>query len=407
MKNQLIACVLTYVGFLLVLGFQTVVPVIPEPGLYGVVTPAETPSLSVTSLWDGSFQKEVEGAEGTTGWIDRHAGLRSVWIKTDNQINYSVFRTPSSANNPQEILLGKDNWLYERGVNDEYINNYLGLGLRSSEELHQLAVSLRRLQDELDRRGIVFLVVVSPSKHSLYPEYLPQWVHRQREVLDRKYPGRKSNYEVLRPMLDEQGVRWIDAVARFREEKRNQEEAGQEYRLFPRGGTHWSHYGASLIAETMLARLKELTGKDLMQLSGWKVSVDCHPVGTDNDLGDVLNLWTTSISKGPTPHAYVMGTPGRWKPDVLWVGTSFSFTLTDLMDLFQVYRRRETLFMFARRLTYPGHGDNLLKNVPFDWSKELLPRDIIILEMNEAPAREFDNGFAAAALEFLDSQPPP
>jgi len=400
MRIQTAVCVVLFVGFLAAVAVQTVFQPLPESFLYGVFEPIEEPLLSLDSWWDGRFQRQVQGTEQTEGWIDRRVGFRSAWIKTDGQINFSLFREIPTTANPQQILLGKDNWLYEK----DYIDNYLGLDAAPQGQLQQFAADLRSLQDELRRRGITMLLVISPSKATHYPEYLPDWIVHQGDALRRRDPDQKSNYEVLRPLLEQQGIHCVDAVERFREEREKQRRAGQEYRLFPRGGTHWSHYGASLIVAEMLKRLKGLTGKDLLQLRCEEVSVDCLTTGTDNDLGSVLNIWTPWVTKGPTPHPHLLGTPGTWSPDVLWVGDSFSDALTELMDKYRVYRRRDSLFLFLRKITYPEGKTSPVDKASFDWQQELLTRDVVIIEINEAQLSDRAYGFVQAALVFLRGQ---
>ncbi len=399
-RIQYAVCVVVFVGLLAAVGVQTAFHPLPEPRLHGVVKSIDRPVLGFKAWWDGRFQRQVQGTEQTEGWLDRHVGFRSVWIKTDNQISFSLFREIPVTVNPQKIYLGKDNWLYE----EDYVDNYLGVDVAPRELFRRFAADLRALQDELGRRNVTMLLVISPSKATHYPEHLPDWIVRERDLLRRHDPDRASNYELLSPLLQQQGVHCVDAVARFHQEREQQEKAGQEYRLFPRGGTHWSYYGASLIATEILQRLRELTGKDLVQLGCQGVSVDCKTTGTDNDLGDMLNLWTPWVTKGPTPHPDLVAAAGDFRPDVLWVGDSFSNTLTELMDRYGVYRRRDLLFMFGQRITYPGGQTQPVDRAAFDWQQELLTRDVVIVEINEAQLYRRAYGFVSGALEFFRSQ---
>jgi hypothetical protein len=401
MRIQTAVCVVLFVGFLAALAVQTAFHPVQEPFLYGVFKQLQQPSLSLASWWDGRFQRQVQGTEQAEGWMDRHVGFRSVWIKTEGQINFSLFREIPTTANPQGIILGKDNWLYEQ----DYIDDFLGLDAAPLKYLQQFAADLKSLQDDLEQRNVTMLLVISPSKAAHYPEYLPDWIVRQREILHQHEPGWKSNYDLLRPMLDRQGVHCVDAVKRFREEKQRQQDSRQDYRLFARGGTHWSCYGASLVTVEILQRLKELSGKDLLQLQCRGVSVDCQTTGTDNDLGSVLNIWTPWVTKGPTPHPHLLGRPGTWSPDVLWVGNSFSDALTELMDMYRVYRRRDTLFNFLRRTTYPEGKTRPIDRANFDWQHELLTRDVVVIEVNEAQLSEVGYGFVRGALEFFRKQP--
>jgi hypothetical protein len=251
----------------------------------------------------------------------------------------------------------------------------------------------------------MLFVILSPSKVTHCPEHLPDWAIRQQEVSRRMYPHRKADHEILAPLLAEADINCIDAVTWFHGLKQEQQQNSlPEYRLFTKGGVHWSLYGGHLVTIRLLDRLKELTGEDLTTLRCWKVSVDYETLSTDNDLGDVLNIWTPWVTKGPTAHCHIMGTPGQWQPDVLWVGSSFSYTLTDLLDLYHVYRQRDTLFMFGRRVSFPSGQAGPVHRANFDWERELLGRDLLIIEINEAQMSDPGFGFVERALEFFDAQ---
>ncbi|MHC4178780.1 MAG: alginate O-acetyltransferase AlgX-related protein [Planctomycetota bacterium] len=386
MRIQTGICVVLFVSFLAAVGWQTAFHGLPEPHLEGMFLPVEEPKFSLASWWNGTFQKQVQGTEQQEGWeqkegwIDRHVGFRSVWIKTDNQINFSLFRQVPTTPNPQQIILGKDNWLYESG----YVDSFLGLERATDAALERFAADMKEHQDALERQNIAFLLVISPSKAAHYPEYLPGWLWRERETIRPHERDKRSDYERLMPLLEEQGIHCVDAVALFRREK----EARPDYRLFARGGNHWTYYGASLVVGQMLARLKELTGRDLRQVSCESVTVDCHTTGTDNDLGDVLNLWTPWVTKGPTPHPHLAATGGKWKPNVLCIGDSFSDTLTYVMDSLRVYRRRDTLFLMLMKKMYPEGIIVPIDSPESGWWAETQGRDIVIVEFNEAQLAE-------------------
>jgi hypothetical protein len=424
MKTHTAICVILFVSFLAAVAIQTALHLLPEPILHGVVVPVDKPVLTRESWFSGKFQQQVQGREKKQsaqkedteketgveeeqkvqkgGWFDEHLGFRSVWVKTDNQVNYSLFREFPKYFNPQEIILGKDNWLFEQ----EYIDSLLGLYVATPEQLEQLAIDLKRLQEELEQQGVTMLVVISPNKAVHYPEYLPDWVWPQRDRLHRQGIGLESDYDILAPLLDREGVNWIDSPTRFRQEKARQEEAGIEYRLFPQGGTHWSHYGATIVAAEILEKLEELTGRDLMDLDLGKVDVDNQATGTDNDLGDVTNTWTPWKFRGPTPHVHIQRIPGSWRPDVLWAGNSYSMTLMDLMEEYKVYRRRDFLFYFRWRSSWPDPHQKQYRidRESFDWSEQLLTHDIVIIGMNEAHIYELTNGFVDGAVRFFEGQ---
>jgi len=71
------------------------------------------------------------------------------------------------------VLIGKEGWLYYRdGLRD---GSHAVLPLKQ-EELARWTTALEERRQWLAGRGVRFLVVVAPDKHTIYPEYLPETV---------------------------------------------------------------------------------------------------------------------------------------------------------------------------------------------------------------------------------------
>ncbi|MCR5801686.1 MAG: hypothetical protein K6G57_05075 [Lachnospiraceae bacterium] len=85
--------------------------------------------------------------------------------------NYVMKQTLSG-----DVAIGKDNWLFYTGTQLPGENppaDYLGANLFTPEELELCKNNLVRASEYLAERDCEFAVVISPSKMSLYPEYLP------------------------------------------------------------------------------------------------------------------------------------------------------------------------------------------------------------------------------------------
>lgn len=375
-----ICCTLFLVLLLAVLG-QTLLPLLPEPQLYGEFRKVEMAPLSVGSWLDGRFQDSAQE------WFPRHVGFRAVWVRTDNQIDFSLFREARGV----YVTLGKDNWLYP--CNPEVLDR--GWQFLSDEQLEREVRDLRIFQDALERHGIAFLFVLSPNKIVHYPEHLPDWVLRECG------PQEFSNHRRIIPLLDRYGVHYVDAVQLFHEVKRQ-----EPYLLFPQGGKHWSYWGASLVVDEILQRLEQLTGKELVNLDCYHVTVDRIPHGTDNDLGLLLNIWLPQATVGPTPHPWLVPqlTGEEYLPRILWVGSSFSLQPIELMSYYAAFRQCDFLFYNRRRFTFPARGGSPINPVALRLKTELQRRDVVVLEANENEVdclNYLDYGLIDEALEVL------
>src|ERR1035437_10007764 len=116
--------------------------------------------------WHG-LQVYVGGLEA---YFNDHFGFRKCLVQWNNRFRTSLFKD----NNTRDVLIGKDGWLfYTMG---DSIDHYRGVLQFTPERLHDWQVLLEKRRDWLARRGIAYLFVVTPDKHSVYPEELPDWV---------------------------------------------------------------------------------------------------------------------------------------------------------------------------------------------------------------------------------------
>lgn len=357
----------------------------PLARLTGVEVEAPVPVWRGSSWFSGEFQSAYERRLNAT------IGFRSYFVRTHNHLYVSLFRRqPPGAGT--RIVIGKDRWLYEA----DYVRTYNRDADPGDDKRRRVLAEVKRLQDELRSRGIAFLVVLAPTKVEIYPEYLPDG------VLLPNREARRTEYDRLRPLLDEYGIDHIDAHRLFQEKK-----TSQPHPLFAKGGTHWNHYGAGMVVERILEALGRASGKDVPRLTCASVRVDRRPLRADNDLGDLLNIWFAGAIFGPQVHPVFRVTGGADRPNVLMVGDSFVFTLADILNGEKLCARCDIYYYFKRHYT----ADNLETGEPIDraavdWEADILPRDAVIVEINERWLPNIGFGFVEAALSSLPTAAP-
>jgi hypothetical protein len=184
--------------------------------------------------------KPARFSKGFEAFFDDRFGFRRSLIRCHNRVSVELLRTSPV----DRVLLGKEGWFYlrlpvhEPGP-DGLIRHYQGVKRFTSANLRAWQRMLRKRNDELKRRGIRYLFVVAPDKHSIYPEYLPDTVSvRSRTALDQ-----------LLPSLDEAGVMNVDLRPALRAAKA----AGNVYW---RTGTHWSDLGAKVVDDEIVRALR-------------------------------------------------------------------------------------------------------------------------------------------------------
>jgi hypothetical protein len=200
---------------------------------------------------------QLMGLGGPTGKPEAPPPLQtaeaSAWTFPDRFNNYysdqfafrpSLIRWHAKAKylglgvSPSETaMIGKDGWLYYAG--DSCMDDY-HTTLFTEPELAKWTNVMQARRDWLAARKIRFLVVLVPDKHIVYPDYLPDAVHRapgpyrMDQLVD--HLRRHSSVEVLnlRPAL---------------------EEARKEERIYHKTDSHWNDRGALVGYQEIMKRV--------------------------------------------------------------------------------------------------------------------------------------------------------
>lgn len=135
-----------------------------------------------------------------------------------------------------KVVVGKDGWLFYA---DEHA---LAVDLLSPALLELWRVALEAKRDWLAVRGIEYVFMVAPEKHTIYPEHLPR-SHRPQ--------GLPSNLDRLIEYLQRtSSLRVLDVRQRLLSAK-------SIAPVFYQTDTHWNSFGAAIACENLLGRLAE------------------------------------------------------------------------------------------------------------------------------------------------------
>lgn len=336
---------------------------------------------SFSDMISGKFQDDVET------WLKQNIGFRGYFVKTDNQINYSIFNE-FSRSHPRKIILGKQKQLFEEG----YIDTYNKLNVAPERVLDEKAASIRKLQDLLARRGIGFLLLFTPSKATVYPEFIPE------KFILRANLGKKDNYQIILPVLEKYGVNLLDGRAIFLEMKKQ-----GVTDLFPSSGTHWSLYGAYRFTAILIDRMEKLLGRRLVHMNTEQIVESGDPIELDKDIARLSNiLFTRALF---TRYKYPVTRPdasgGEFRPNMLLVGSSFCWNILYYLDIDSVCSRINFYYYFNSDYSYPSKKRTAIDKDAVDWNREVLSRDFVIVEINESQIHEAGFGFIEKCLHGI------
>lgn len=367
-------------------GLQMLFSFSREEPLHGVEEPEKSvlPEFSLDAIRSDRFQKGVES------WFSHNLGYRPTLVRTDNQINYSVFNE-ISASYASPLVVGKSNALFEK----LYIDSYAGRWFVPDKVLERSARKLEDLQNGLKERGIGFLLLITPSKASIYPELIPD-AYREPDFDYEK----ASNYHRFIPMLNRHRINVLDGHATLEQMK-----SAQATPLFAKGGTHWTENTACIVSKQMFAQLQEITGKPQPSVQCDPTEIRPIPDPFDRDLADLSNVLDPSPFYEQLP--YPVAAPGfaaqsgQSRPKMLFIGGSFLWSVFHYLDEQQTYETRDMFYYFSRRFHYPGDHVEPINKGKLDWENDVFRNDIIVLEVNESSIHQLGSGFIAPALKAL------
>ena len=344
-----------------------------ENPLQGAFTSAPNPTLSVAALLDNSFQPQLER------YLEDRIGFRSWLIRLRNDLSLTLFHVARSS----ELVVGRNLVLFQPNA----IKSYQGEDFVGEEEIRFQAKRLREVQQALAQRHIPMLFVLAPSKARFQPEDLPDYF--------RPRAGQPSNYAVFLKHFRAQGLPVLDAGVLLRRWKDT-----TRYALFPNGGTHWSAYGAALIADTLFRRVEQLGRFDLagFRRVGPPVVRTDNLRKTDADLSGPLNLLRPFPAQPAAYPTVVFDSlrSGQQRPNLLLVGDSFAWQFMlfapYLQTLFAPESRfwyyNTTVFLFRDEYTLEGHKPQQL-----NLEQEIKSRQFLLFVVAEHNLAERGFGF--------------
>jgi len=329
-------------------------------GLSGYEPSSPPPRATLRDWLEGDFQTAADQ------WWKERFGLRFFFVKLDNQIDFWLWDRIWEGSS---VVFGKDGWLYERA----YIQGYCRLREPSDPELVRSDLTgVRALQDAFDARGIPFVLLVTPSKAAVYPEYIPAEYCTPHE-------GAGYDYEVYHDLLDELGIRWVDGYVLTQAAK----PLWPDVTLFAKGGIHWNNLGAYYSAVALLEAIRPLTDRTIPPLVLGDVPVDHHPNRYDRDLVDFQNLLFADTDF-PAPHPHItMQRPADRGVRVALVGMSFLEQIAMIFAESGGFDRVDHYWYYHHDVRDALTGKRTpLERESIDWDSAFLDADAVILDMN-------------------------
>ena len=331
-------------------------------------------SLSIPSYLNGSWQQYAERT------FEKRSGLRSILIRSDNQLNFSLFNQLSSKYDAN-VILGNNNSVLERG----YLADVNRIYRPNISKLEKITNNLTILRDKLKSQGKDLLILISPSKLAFNPEVLrPEW----------RVPGsesRANSYHEFVPMLEAAKVPFFDSPKFF-----SQLPAEQRELVFSRGGTHWSSYGSCMATAELLNRLAAGRGVPMATIECPITGNLTKPRSMDKDILSMANLLFPNRlligARHPEVKPIIKTPDGAQWPKIFVEGTSFCWSILSRLEKAKVSSALNFLYYARTFYSYPGKIKKSSVSTSNEWQDSFHSADIIIIEINQATVEELGHG---------------
>ncbi len=345
---------------------QQVTQVVDLTPLKGAIKTPTKAKLTVDRWFSGDYQPIEEE------YLNETFGFRSVFVRINNQIAFSFFRK-AKANG---VIIGKKNYLYEKN----YLKAYGGLDYIGSDSIRRRIERLKLIQDTLATLNKQLVVVFAAGKGSFYPEYFPD---------EYAIPGDSTNYSSHVALARNNGLNFIDFNSYFVDNKLK-----SPYPLYPQYGIHWSHYGMSRVADSLIKYIEKARQIDMPDIY-WDEITLSQPLDTDYDIADGMNiLFRLKSFDMAYPRVKFESDSGKVKPSVLVISDSFYWGIFN-MGFSKVFSNDH--FWFYNKQIYPDSFKEPLSTDQINLIEEISKHDVIIIMATEATLPGLGWGFIEQA----------
>lgn len=175
-------------------------------------------SLSSVKKWTEDFEK----------YFNDNFGFRNSLLKINVLVSFTIFKISPIP----KVVIGKDGWLFYNNLKDgETFQDFFGKAPFTSAQHIQIKTYLHNLKKEFAQRDILFIVVLAPSKHTVYSDKLPENILRKK--------GISTKADDLDTIFSELDMNFLDLRKTMQDEKYI-----SPYPLYYLTDTHWNNLGA-------------------------------------------------------------------------------------------------------------------------------------------------------------------
>lgn len=160
----------------------------------------------------------------------------------ESHLNYFFYTNFKISLNKNEVIVGKDKFLFLGNDIDQVIDKTQGLYKYTNQDIDKWTSKLKKVQMWYEERGIKFVITIAPNKHSVYSEKLPAWMKQNKQTITDKIISYSKNKK----------INLLDLRDSMKKNKHKQ--------LYFMTDTHWNYKGASIAYEETIKYINSVYG---------------------------------------------------------------------------------------------------------------------------------------------------
>jgi hypothetical protein len=191
-------------------------------------------------------KKEIKKfPEAFNVYYSDHFGLREQFIEA----YYSLIYKLGTQYSVSGVTFGQDGWMFLGSIKpsvqkyDDPMGDAINKNLFSEKQLEDFARSIMAIKNWLNKRGIEYIYVIAPNKHTIYFEKMPAYFAKQNKesATDQLVTYLKENTDVI----------VVDLRQTLFDEKKN-------HQVYFKSDTHWNFYGANVAQFEIMKKIEKL-----------------------------------------------------------------------------------------------------------------------------------------------------
>ena len=210
----------------------------------------EKRNLATLPLLPNSIKEFTEYPKNINSYYSDHFGLREVFTK----LYFKLINKLDSQSSLDDVTIGQDDWLFlgsiKRGYQgyDDPIGDAMNINLYTEKELKEFATSLVTIKNWLSNKGIEYIYVIAPNKHTIYFEKLPEFIVKKN--------NKSSTDQLIEYLQEHTDVNVVDLRPALLKAKKKQQ-------VYFKTDSHWNHYGANVAQFEILKKIELLFPKQI------------------------------------------------------------------------------------------------------------------------------------------------